>query len=586
MRIPEATVESIRERVDIAELIKEYVPALKRAGRAWKACCPFHQERTPSFNVNVERQIFHCFGCQKGGDAFKFLMEMEHLSFPEAVTKLGERVGIRVEPQERELSPIAREALKIREALAFAREFYGKVLETAPEAAEARRYLDKRGLSPEMRKAWGIGFALGDGHSFLQSAGRKGFATEVLVKAGLAGSRDGMPPRDFFRYRILYPITSVKGETIGFGARAMGEAQPKYLNSPDTPVFSKSRVLYGLHEGLSEIRKARQVLLLEGYMDVLAVHQYGIKTATAPLGTAVTPDHAALIKRYADSVVFVFDPDNAGASAALRGAELLLEQGLSVRIATIPDGLDPDELLHRDDRPAFDAVLKKAVDLPEFQTTRARARVGGDIGAEEKSQIAKEVLATISKSQDEVLKAEWTRRLGERLGVDLGALLKQLHKVGVEEPRFRRPAVPEPPRVASPSISPVERMMLLALLASPALAGDAAKVVESDFASSVSQRIFCALRDHGARGAIAAVDALEPADAAVARSLLMEGGVGDPATVLEAQVKDLRAVRRYKELHPKYLRMASGELAKDPSIIEEHARLMKVLNDRRLLSRI
>lgn len=586
MRIPEATIESIRERVDIAELVKEYVPALRRAGRAFKACCPFHQERTPSFHVNVERQIFHCFGCEKGGDAFKFLMEMEQLTFPEAVAKLGERVGIRVEPAEHELSPAAREAIRLREALAFAREFYAKVLETAPEAAEARRYLDKRGLSPEMRQAWGIGFALGDGHSFLQSAGRKGFSTELLVKAGLAGSREGMPPRDFFRYRILYPITSVKGETIGFGARAMGDAMPKYLNSPDTPVFSKGRVLYGLHEGLAEIRKTRQVLLLEGYMDVLAVHQFGIKTATAPLGTAVTPDHAALIKRYAESVVFVFDPDNAGAAAALRGAELLLEQGLSVRIATIPDGLDPDELLHQGDRPAFDAVLKKAADLPDFQTTRALGRIEGELGAEDKNRVAREVLATIAKAQDEVLKAEWARRLGERLGVDLDALLRQLRKAPAEEPRYKRTAAPEPARAVGEGPSPAERAMLQALLASPALAGEAARVVEDDFTSSSARRVFAALREHGSRGVIGAIDALGAADAALARSLLMEGGVGDPAVVLEAQVSGLRAVKRYKELHPKYLRMASGELPKDPSVIEEHARLQRVLNDRRLLSRI
>lgn len=586
MRIPEATVEAIRERVDIVELVREYVPNLRRAGtRAFKACCPFHQEKTPSFHVNVDRQIFHCFGCQKGGDAFKFLMELEHLSFPEAVAKLGDRVGIKVAPDEEQLGPREREALKIREALAFAREFYAKVLATAPEAGEARRYLDRRGVSPETRQAWGLGFAIGDGSSFMQAAGRKGFAPELLAKAGLAGSRDGGRPRDFFRHRILYPITSTRGETLGFGARAMGDAMPKYLNSPETLVFSKSRVLYGLFEGLAEVRKARQVLLLEGYMDVLAAHQYGFKCACAPLGTAVTPEHAALIKRYADSAVFVFDPDNAGASAALRGAELLLEQGLSVRIATVPDGLDPDELLMRSDRPAFELVLAKAQDLPDFQTAGLLAKLKGPLGAEEKSKVAREVLQTIAKVPDEVLKSEWTRRLAEKLGTDHDALVAQSRRGGEAAPRPRfAPAAPA--RLAPVELTPSDKQVLQAVLAEPSLAQDPERVTEEDLACEPAKRILAALKRQGARGAAAALDELAPEDAAAARALLVAGPIGEPAAVLREKVGELRAVRKYKTLNEAYLRMASGELAKDQGVIDELGRLRKVLAERRLLNRI
>ncbi|MBI4423367.1 MAG: DNA primase [Elusimicrobia bacterium] len=604
--IAESSVEAIRERVDIADLVREYVPNLRRAGRSFKACCPFHQERTPSFHVNPERQIFHCFGCQKGGDAFKFLMELEHLSFPEAVAKLGERVGIRIAPTEDQLGPRERELLKAREALAFAREFYAKVLATAPEAAEARRYLDARGLSPEMRQAYGIGFAPGGGSSLLQAALRKGYQPELLAKAGLAGSREGggrggpVGPahgvsgerpdarrlRDFFRNRILFPIASVKGETVGFGARAMGDAQPKYLNSPDTPVFSKSRVLYGLYEGLAEVRKSRQALLLEGYMDVLAAHQFGLRTAAAPLGTAVTPEHAALLKRYADSVIFLFDPDAAGSSAALRGATLLLEQGLSVRIATVPDGLDPDELLHRDGRKALDAALAKAEDLPEFQTARALAGLKGRAGAEDKARVAREVLETIAKAPDEVLKSEWTRRLAQRLETDYEALVAQQRKgASAPAPRFRAQA-PAPSPVKTPELSQLERMVLQAVLARPSLAADPVRVGDEDLASEAGRRILAALRLAGERGALAAIESLSLEDAALARGLLVDQLPGDPDALLAQKIEELRTVKRYRVLNERYMRMAAGELAKDAELIAEHARLRKVLNDRRLLNRI
>ena len=588
MRIAESTVEAIREKVDIAELVKEYVPSLRHAGRSFKACCPFHQEKTPSFYVTPEKGIFHCFGCQKGGDAFKFLMELEHLTFPEAVAKLGERVGIRVEPNESELDPREREFFKMREALAFAREFYAKVLVTAPEAAEARRYLDKRGLSPEMREAWGIGFAVGDGSSFIQNATRKGFAPELLAKAGLAGSRDGGRLRDFFRNRILFPITSVKGETVGFGARAMGDAMPKYLNSPDTPLFSKSRVLYGLFEGLAEARKARHIMLLEGYMDVLAAHQFGFKLTCAPLGTAVTPEHAALIKRYADTVTFVFDPDNAGASAALRGAELLLEQGLSVRIATVPDGLDPDELLHRDGTAAMDAFLAKAQDLPDFQTIRALAGRKGPLAAEDKARVAGEVLETIAKAPDEVLKAEWTRRLAQRLGIDEDALRSRIARGAAAPPARRFPSAANAAPAKPAELSAQDRTIVQALLADPALAADPERVSEQDLASDSARRIVAALRAGAGKPTTVIVDGLEPGDASLARSLMVQGQMGEktPAALVEQTIDELRAVRRYRELNEKFMKMASGELAKDPQVMEEYARLAKVLSDRRLLNRI
>jgi DNA primase len=341
--IPEETLESIRSRVDIVELVRDFVPQLQRAGRNFKARCPFHQERTPSFVVTPERQSFHCFGCGAGGDVFSFLMKMESLSFTEAAEKLAARAGVEIVRKEEPLGPADAEKLKIKELLETAAAFYHQTLLKSAVAEPARRYLASRKVSPETIAKFRLGYAPKSGDVAVR-AQRKGFSRELVVRAGLASERaSGL--RDYFFDRVLYPIQDAKGSCVGFGARALGEAMPKYLNSPESPVFSKGRVLYGLFQGLADVRKVRRIVLMEGYMDVMAAHQFGLTIACAPLGTALTLDQVALLKRYAGEAVVVFDADRAGQSAALRSAELLLASGLGVRIASVPEGKDPDEFL-------------------------------------------------------------------------------------------------------------------------------------------------------------------------------------------------------------------------------------------------
>jgi len=436
---------------------------------------------------------------------------------------------------------------------------------------------------------------MSNGSTFLDSAVRKGFAPPLLVKAGLAAQREGTGRfRDYFWGRIVYPITNPRGETIGLGARAMGDAQPKYLNSPETPLFTKGRVLYGLYEGLAEVRKKRRVVLLEGYMDVLAAHQFGMTIASAPLGTAVTPDHAALIKRYAEEVVFVFDPDNAGASAALRGAEILLEQGLAVRIATVPDELDPDEFLHRDGLAALEACLAKAQDLPDFKTDRALARFPGRLAATDKAKVAAEVLETIAKTPDEVLKREWMRQLAQRLGVDEDALRVQLGKASPPyprpQPRGQAPSVKEAPA----RLPRTEEAMLQALLQTPALCADLGRVTEDDFAHAGARRIFLALREAAragrAEGPAWSADllaALTPDDAPVAAALLVAGtGPADPAAQLEQTVQETRLLRRYRDLRAVLDARVQEGAPLDASMTAEYNKLLKRLSDLRLLDRL
>ena len=434
--IPPESLEAIRAKLDIVELVSEYVPGLSRAGRNMKGRCPFHQERTPSFIVSPERQTYHCFGCGEGGDVFSFVMKLEGLGFMEAVEKLAERTGVALVSQEA-LGPEHKERLKLKEVLEFASQHYHDVLLKDPAGEPARRYLASRFVSAGSVEAFRLGFAPRQS-SLIASAAKKGYNADLLVKAGLAASRDGRL-REYFFDRVLFPIRDAKGAVVAFGGRTMGDGQPKYLNSPETPLFSKGRVLYGLAEGDGSVRRARHALLMEGYMDVIAAHQHGLKTACAALGTALTQDHAALLKRYTGSATIVFDADSAGLNAAVRGAEILLAAGLGVRIATVPSGKDPDEHLHAHGREAFEVqCLGQAVDLVEFKTRLLLSREPKPLSPEAKASIAKQVLATISQCPDDVLKDEWLKRLAKALEVSPDALRRE----GGKMPQAAKPASP------------------------------------------------------------------------------------------------------------------------------------------------
>ena len=570
--IPDDALESIRSRVDIVELVKDYVPQLSRAGRSFKARCPFHQERTPSFIVTPERGTFHCFGCGAGGDVFAFLMKMESLSFTEAAEKLAERAGVKIVRKEEALGPVEQERLKIKELLELAAAFYHQNLLKSAGAAGARKYLAERKVSDESIALFRLGYAAKDGDVAARAL-RKGFTSELVVKAGLARQTErGL--RDYFFDRVLYPIQDAKGTVVGFGARALGEAMPKYLNSPESPVFSKGRVLYGLFPGLPEVRKARRVVLMEGYMDVMAAHQHGLKTACAPLGTALTLDQIALVKRYAAETTVVFDADRAGESAALRSAELLLASGLGVNIATVPEGKDPDEFLHAQGLPAFEKVLAGAVDLPQFQTELALKRRPGRLGPAEKSAVAREVLETVSRCPDEVLKDEWLRRLAQRLGIDEASLRRQLGKHGEARPQ----RVPEAAAAARPgTLAGGEEDLFLQVFMQPRFF---AELRESDLSSEAGRRLWGALArlpspwpaDWPAR----LREGLAPEDNALAQRMLLKADELDATDAegrLQGMLEKRRARTRYDELRGAMAR--DGRLGK--AELDEYLRLTAAL---------
>lgn len=579
-RIAESSKEDIRQRLDIVELVREYLPGLKRAGRHHKACCPFHQEKTPSFMVNPEKQIFHCFGCQAGGDVFAFVMKMEGLSFPEAVEKLADRAGVKIQQDRRELTPEQKERAALREALEFAREHYHQLLMKLPEADAARRYLAGRGLDRPTIERFRLGYATRGG-TLLAAAAKKGFGPETLLKCGLAAERQGRT-REYFFSRVLFPILDARGETVGFGGRVMGDGEPKYLNSPETPVFSKGRVLYGLFEALPAIRKERQALLLEGYMDVLAAQQFGVANACAPLGTALTEDHVTKLKAYVDRLTLVFDPDAAGVKAALRGAEMILAQGKSVAVATLPEGLDPDELLHRKGRAAFDAALAAAEDLPAFKTRCLIRENGGAKTPEAKSRVASQVLETIAACPDEILKSEWVRRLAQTLDLPEDALYRQLVK-GVPAPLApRRPAA----RGTAPKPLPsMERDILHYLFKEPALAVGDGLIAESDFNDARARRILAGLRKalgSGQEWFPALLEALDDEAASLAREVqCADLPADDAAGIVGGMVGRMRKQRRLREIEPLVARRDPSAGPPDPELHREYTRLLTELKGTR-----
>ena len=338
MRLPPELIDRIRESADIVAVVSEHVQ-LKRTGKTWKALCPFHQEKTPSFHVNPDRQIFKCFGCGEGGDVFRFLMEFEKLSFPEAAEMLATASGIPI-PRRNWTGP---EEQSIYPVLEWSAGFYRREL-TGRTGEGARGYLEKRGLGKDVIEKFGLGWAP-PGWSNLMNAAAGKYPTELLLRAGLVIENDRGGHYDRFRERLVIPIRSALGRAVGFGARTLGSDEPKYLNSPETEVFNKRRILYGLSEARQALKDADEAWVVEGYMDALSLAQAGIECAVASCGTAFTEEQARILKRYVDRTVLIFDGDTPGLRAAWKSAAVFLDAGLDVRIVALPEGHDPDSFV-------------------------------------------------------------------------------------------------------------------------------------------------------------------------------------------------------------------------------------------------
>ena len=368
-------VEQLKSSIDIVKVVGEYV-RLKRVGATGRyvGLCPFHQEKTGSFNVNQARQIYKCFGCGVGGDALKFVMEIDGLTFPEALKQLAERNGIPM-PKRSEFSDAeSRQRGALMEMHAAAAQIFQANLR-GPQGAEARAYLERRGVSQEMIEAFGLGYSGAAGQELARRFTEQGIPQDQMEASGLVRRRqEGSGFYDYFRGRLMFPIHNESGKVIAFGGRAMREEdQPKYLNSPETSIYKKTSVLYNLHRARDAMRKLNRAVLVEGYMDVIGAHSAGVKEVAASCGTALTPPQVRTLHRLADTVVVNFDPDAAGANATEKALQLLLDEGLHVRVLALEGGLDPDEYVKQNGAEVYRAKVDSAGGYFHWLADRARA---------------------------------------------------------------------------------------------------------------------------------------------------------------------------------------------------------------------
>ncbi|MEK7866028.1 MAG: DNA primase [Planctomycetota bacterium] len=418
----------VRRLSDIVEVIGEYVP-LKRAGANWKACCPFHEEKSPSFMVSASRQTFRCFGCQVGGDVFEFVMRHEKVEFPEALRMLADRAGVKLQFGAED-GAAAEEKAELYRLCEWAAAFFQEQLGERA-GAEARRYVEKRKLDPSMVAEFRLGYAP-DAWDRLSGGAKKAGFTEALVeKAGLAIKRESSGVYDRFRNRLIFPIEDTRGRVIGFGGRSLDGSDPKYLNSPETPLFQKGRNLYALPQARDAAMKEDRLAIVEGYTDAIMAHQHGVRWVVATLGTALTRDHIALIRRYASQALAVFDGDEAGKKAGERSLDMFLAEDFPMRIASMPEGLDPCDCLVEKGKDVFVSCLDTSAEPFEYRMALAKSK--HDVKElDGKAAAIDEVLASVAATASQVKRDLALRRLAEEFQVKESALRERLLSRGIK----------------------------------------------------------------------------------------------------------------------------------------------------------
>jgi len=428
MRIPDQTIEEIRSSANIVDLISTYVQLRKR-GKNFIGLCPFHQEKTPSFTVSEEKQIFHCFGCHAGGNIYKFLMEYKSISFVEAVQEIAEHVGINLNFEENQVSSANSELEKYYDLNVFAAKFFSDNLLKSEAGEIARDYLVKRNIKPQTQKVFGLGFALNGWDNFVNYATENSIELENAKILGLIDSKDGGKFYDKYRGRIIFPILSPNGRVIAFGGRVFqGEENiAKYLNSPESSIYLKRKSLYGLFHSKDEIRKLNKAILVEGYMDLIALYQHGIKNVVASSGTALTDDQVRLLSRYTKNIVVIFDADEAGKKAALRSIEILLKQNFEVNVISLPQGEDPDSFINQFGKDHFEEVLNAAKNFLEFQTSQYEAE-GMFENPSTEAEAIRELVKSASFVNDELKRGLLLRSISRKFNLREKLLESELNK--------------------------------------------------------------------------------------------------------------------------------------------------------------
>ncbi|MDR3071126.1 MAG: DNA primase [Endomicrobium sp.] len=429
MAISEDVIEKIRLSINIESIVREYLPDLKRAGRNWKAHCPFHNEKTPSFVVSSEKGIFRCFGCNVAGDVFKFLMLADNVSWIEAVRKLAKKANIEISETRQDIVKISEKA-KLFKVLESSATFYHRYLCESSNAKKAREYLKKRGITCETINKFKLGFA--PRGQILRLALKKGYVASDLLKAGMITKTERGGFFEYMSERIVFPIFDVQGRIVAFGGRVVTNQEPKYLNTPETIIYSKSSNLYGLFQALPELRKRRKIIVLEGYVDVVVTQQFGISGTVSILGTAFTQNHAKLISRYSDSVTLLLDSDNAGRTATQRALEILVESGTESKVSVLPENVDADEYVNLHGKRKFLELLKDSAKTTiDFMIARMYGELslnGKGSSSEIKARAISNLLDFVSKSSNVIIQREWIRTIAQYVNVHEESVWKEFEK--------------------------------------------------------------------------------------------------------------------------------------------------------------
>ncbi len=470
--IPRETIDEIQSQNSIVDVISECGVALKQAGRNYQALCPFHEEKTPSFSVSPEKQIFYCFGCQTGGNVISFLQKHEGKTFMEAIEWLAERANISLPTRDAKSSARQKLINDLSELNKFAVKYYYELLRTGQHSQQAREYLKNRGVLSQTNQLFQLGYAKSQRRDLVKAATHQGWTVQQMVDAGLIKNEE-QGPQDRFWNRILFPIYNARGVPVGFGGRALSdEHQPKYLNSPTTVLYDKSRILFNLDKARQSISRKQATILVEGYMDVLMLYQHGIENVIAASGTSLSEEHARLLKRYTPEVVIVFDGDASGLQAAQRGLHRLIGEDIRVRIALMPKGDDPDSFVKQNGSDAFSELIDKAINLIEFQIQSA-IQDNNIRRPDVKTQVVKDISTVLVNIKNRVERTEYVKYAVRELDIDEGLLWRELRELGLKESPTQRPAANR--KATSKKLSPreqIELQLVQSLIQTPELISD------------------------------------------------------------------------------------------------------------------
>lgn len=417
--------EEVRRAADIVELIGQFVQ-LRKAGQNYVGLCPFHSEKDPSFTVSPSRQMFHCFGCKKGGDVFSFWMDYHKVAFPQALKDLADRYQVHI--PEKPLTPFERGKMELKELLfklnGIAAEYFHDILTRSEKGGPGRAYFEKRSIPKETILEFSLGYAPDEWDGLVRFFERKKMDLEKAAQAGLLIPRKNGGYYDRFRGRIIFPILNLRQQIVGFGGRVLDESHPKYINTPETPIFHKGEFLYGLHVAYKSIRDSDRAVVVEGYTDVLALRRHGFDQAVATLGTALTREHVRRLKGYAKEAVVVFDADSAGKAAAIKSLSSFMNEGLSSRVMILPEGNDPDSYVNKHGLNSFLALLDASLPMFEYYLDLKLSHTGDEV--EGQVSALKEILPVLGELNNASQRSLYVRRLSEKLGVAESAVLEEL----------------------------------------------------------------------------------------------------------------------------------------------------------------